>query len=152
MQDFSKNTVDIKFIHNSEGFRSRPYRDTGGVWTIGFGNTYWFDRTPISWKTPEIDLATANRLFDFSLEDFKKIVAKYVTIPLNDNQYSALVSLAYNSGVPTPEFAWLINNNRMTMRYWRNYKIRDRSGRMLQGLINRRVREFNLWNTPITQI
>lgn len=30
-----------------EGFRSRAYQDTVGVWTIGYGQTRWADGTPV---------------------------------------------------------------------------------------------------------
>lgn len=32
-------TVLVPLVKRSEGFRTKAYRDTGGVWTIGYGHT-----------------------------------------------------------------------------------------------------------------
>jgi GH24 family phage-related lysozyme (muramidase) len=34
----------MNHIKSTEGFRNKAYKDTGGVWTIGYGSTYHYDK------------------------------------------------------------------------------------------------------------
>ena len=64
----------IRYIHTKflakvakfEGFRSRPYQDAGGTWTIGFGHT-----KGVSKNTPPISYNDALVLLANELENIR---------------------------------------------------------------------------------
>nr|WP_053058263.1 hypothetical protein [Pedobacter sp. BMA] len=55
------NALGKKFIHNEEGLVLMAYLCPANVWTIGFGNRYHLDDTPVT-KGDKITLAEANNL------------------------------------------------------------------------------------------
>lgn len=76
-----------------EVYVGSAYRDSGGVWTIGFGSTGGVkegDKT-----TPERALMRLNKEID---DEYAAAVKKCVTSPLHQHEFDALVSLAYNAG------------------------------------------------------
>ena len=71
----------------------KVYKDTGGVWTIGWGHTKDVTKT-----MPEITLEQAQQFFLYDISYAQREVERLVSVPLNDNQYGALVSLVFNCG------------------------------------------------------
>ncbi len=92
----SLNSAGLALIKSFESFRARPYQDSGGVWTIGYGHTQ--DVTP---ESPPVMEEEAEEFLREDLADAQDAVGRLVHVPLNDDQYSALVSLVYNTG-PAP--------------------------------------------------
>jgi len=80
-------------VMSAEGFRSKPYKDTVGKLTIGFGRN--LDDVGISKLEGEVlldhDLATAE-------QECRKAFAWFVG--LNDVRQRALVEMAFNLGLP----------------------------------------------------
>ncbi|OJA63828.1 hypothetical protein BGV68_01930 [Burkholderia ubonensis] len=76
-----------------EGFSATPYRDANG-YSIGYGH---FIKPGESFTS--IDQATAQQLLMQDVSTAQQAVVRYVTVPLNQNQFDALVSFAYNVGV-----------------------------------------------------
>ncbi|HFG6939324.1 lysozyme [Acinetobacter baumannii] len=94
-----KNTSDVgvNLISGFEGTRLTAYDDGVGVWTIGTGTTIY----PNGVKVEQGDTCTpeqAKAYFKHDLAKFEKTVNESVTVPLNQNQFDALVSLSYNIG------------------------------------------------------
>ncbi len=87
------NTAGINLIKEWEGFRSKPYRDAGGVWTIGYGSTKNIDA-----DTPPITESEAESWMCVDLMEYERAVEDHISIDLTDNQFAALVSLCYNVG------------------------------------------------------
>lgn len=81
-----------KLIHGEEGCVLTAYQDKGGIWTIGWGHTQGVTEGMV------INQAQADLLFQEDLHDAEGYVQYYVKVPLNDNQFAALVSLIYNIG------------------------------------------------------
>ncbi len=81
-----------------EGRRLRAYRDSVGVWTIGVGHTGRAAPPPV---TPgmTITAAEADALLEADLAPFEAAVAGAVRRPVTQNQFDAMVSLAFNIGV-----------------------------------------------------
>jgi lysozyme len=81
-----------RLIANFEQFSATPYQDAGG-WSIGYGHFMGAIPTMQSilpedaWNLLVTDTAKAARA-----------VTEGVSVPLTQNQYDALVSLAYNIG------------------------------------------------------
>jgi lysozyme len=87
--------LGIRFVAGWEGFRSCPYQDSVGVWTIGYGTTS-ADR-PVGSDAPCISERTARK---YLRENLNK---KYVpAVPRRDElkrrELDALASFAYNLG------------------------------------------------------
>lgn len=90
----------IALIKRFEGCRLTAYPDpgTGGdPWTIGYGWTGKVGGKPIR-PGMKIDDATAERLLRTGVVSFDQAVSKMLKVSVTQNQYDALVSLAYNIG------------------------------------------------------
>ncbi|HEX2593462.1 MAG TPA: lysozyme [Rhizomicrobium sp.] len=85
----------ISLIKHFETLRLDAYVDPVGVVTIGYGHTGKVRLGDT--VTPE----QADELLRRDLNDAQSDVLKLVRVPLNDNEYSALVSLVFNIGGPT---------------------------------------------------
>lgn len=80
-------------IANREQFRSVAYQDSGGVWTVGYGETKGVKKGDRI--TPERALI---RLGD-SVDGYaKQIKACFGEVPLYQHEFDAYVDLAYNVG------------------------------------------------------
>jgi GH24 family phage-related lysozyme (muramidase) len=94
------NIAGLQLIKEFEGFRSKPYLDAVGVPTIGYGNTSYEDGTKVKMSDKAIDETRASQLLQNKVDDeFGPGVEKLVKVQINDNQFSALVSFAYNLGL-----------------------------------------------------
>src|SRR4051812_33830431 len=87
----SRNGVAL--IKRFEGFRSRPYRDAVGVWTIGYGETKGIGPGTNPWS----ETFASQRLQDRVNRDFAPYI-NALKLPLNQNQFDALASFIYNVG------------------------------------------------------
>ena len=139
-------------IKGFEGLRLEAYRDKGGVWTIGWGHT---DR--VTEDSPPITIEEAERLFRIDIAAAEAAVNRLATVPINQNEFNALVSFTFNEGVhrlltstlllklnreerlaAATEFArWIYYTDKRT-----NEKKKD------AGLIARRAKEAALFLTP----
>lgn len=86
------NQAGIDLLMRFEGCELTAYRDSGGVLTIGIGHT-----GPDVFEGMVITKQQALDLLDQDLQHTYKIES-YIQVPVNDNQYSALVCLAFNIG------------------------------------------------------
>lgn len=95
----------LELIKRFEGFRSAPYRDAVGVWTIGFGNTYYPNGRKVSGSDKPLTIGEASQLkLDIINKDFAPAVNTLLADEIkagkvNQNMFDALVSLIYNIGV-----------------------------------------------------
>lgn len=80
-------------IEPYEGLKLQAYRDTNGVWTIGFGHTGADVHAGLVWTR---DQAIAALVHDMLTADHD--IINDVRVPLNQNEFDALVSLDYNIG------------------------------------------------------
>ena len=143
----SKN--GIAFIKKYEGFRSKPYKCEAGVATIGYGATYYPNGQKVKLTDPAIDEKHASLLLEAMLNPYEKAVDSYCRDDINQNQFDALVSFAYNLGNSALKSSTLLkkanaNPNDKTIRneflMWR-----FAGGKELKGLINRRKDESELY-------
>lgn len=86
------NEKGLSIITHFEGLRLEAYQDRVGIWTIGWGHT----------KTARpgmrITEAEAVALLRADLKTHEKFITQVVTVTLNPDQFSALVSFAFNVG------------------------------------------------------
>ena len=86
-----------RFIQKHEGFRKAPYKDTAGVPTIGYGNTYYPSGKRVTMQDSPLTDASANALFDLVVQTYENSVRK-LGVQLKQQQFDALVSFNYNIG------------------------------------------------------
>lgn len=85
------NEAGLAIIKASEGLRLDAYQ-SGGRWFIGYGHS---GAEPGS----HISEAEADRLLRQDVASAEAGVRRLVMVPVNENEFSAMVSLAYNLGV-----------------------------------------------------
>ena len=92
------NTGVIGLIESFEGCRTDAYRDCVGIWTIGYGHTSSAGPPTV---TPGMTISKqeARALLETDVGNFSKGVQACLQVQLDDNQFSALVSFAYNIGL-----------------------------------------------------
>lgn len=132
-----------KIVHDDlikkwEGLRLQSYQDTGGVWTIGWGHT------GTARPNQSISKAEAQRLFESDIAWAEKAVDTRVTVPLNQNQFDALVSFVFNVGESQFKRSTLLR----VLNQGDYQEAADQflrwvydNGEFIQGLKNRRVHE-----------
>lgn len=81
------------FVTFMEGRRTIPYRDSGGKWTCGIGHLMAEgDDTDGQWSDEKVAATFAMDLLG------KEMAVNDLGVPLNQLQFDALVSLAFNIG------------------------------------------------------
>ena len=139
----------VELIKKYEGFRSKPYKCEAGVATIGYGATYYPNGQKVKLTDPAIDEKHASLLLEAMLNPYEKAVDTYSRDDINQNQFDALVSFAYNLGNSALKSSTLLkkanaNPNDKTIRN-EFLKWRFAGGKELKGLINRRKDESELY-------
>jgi GH24 family phage-related lysozyme (muramidase) len=146
--EFSPSEVIVDKLKKSERFRSAPYDDGVGVWTIGYGSTFLADGSRVTPDTPPITEKQADELLRLKLKtDFEPSVKKNVRVPITQSMYDSLVHLAYNvggGGIRTfiAESGLNSSDYRGCATYMLNYRVRPGTA-VERGLRNRREFEKN---------
>ena len=129
-----------------EGVRLKAYKCSAGVPTIGFGNTYYPNGDKVK-MGDTITLEEARTLFDDLIVRYERIVESKLKVDVKQNEFDALVSHTYNTGGSTTLFK-LVNMeaNKDKIKDWFLTKYITANGKVLQGLKNRRLKEWELFN------
>lgn len=141
----------VKLIKSFEGCRLQAYKDVGGVFTVGWGNTFRANGDRVK-EGDVISKVEADQLFETIYPRYEQIVRDNVTAELNQNQFDALVSWTYNLGGGNLQKSTLLKKinadpNDVTIReeFMKWNKVR---GVEYRGLTRRRDAEANLYFTP----
>ena len=86
-------------LHKREGLRTKPYLDTRGIPTISLGVTYYPNGKKVTMQDKPITKIEAERLGKVIADRFASEVTTLINAKVNQNQFNALVSLAYNIGI-----------------------------------------------------
>ena len=147
-------------IARFEGYRASPYQDQAGLWTIGFGHLiipgdgfYHPAHNPDGARTVTVD--AARELYDSDTAIARAAVDQAVSVPLNDSQRAALVSLAYNIGGSAFKNSTLVRKlnawdyDGAAQEFLRWNKVRGESGELIisAGLTTRREQEREIFLT-----
>jgi len=130
----------IQFLIGKEGFEPKPYKKKGDKWTIGYGNTIWFDGSDVTSKTPAIDKKKAIQLFRYHINTHVEApLRKCVTAPVTQDIWDALVSLTYNIGSGAACRSNVVKhlNNRNLFQFANSFYEHHR-GRGVDGLLTGR--------------
>lgn len=146
------NPQTRSLIRRFEGCRLRAYQCSAKKWTIGWGNTFYEDGSSVK-QGDVITQERADRLFVILLDQFAAQLRPLITARVNDNQFGALLSFAYNAGVGAfrnSTLRRLVNTNRDSNLIRLEFAKWNRAGgQVLAGLTRRRTAEADLYFTPI---
>ena len=143
-----------ELIHKYEQFRNHPYIDAVGVPTIGWGNTYYPNGKAVTMNDKPLTRKEADELFNTIVQGFESAVNKHVNKWLEQPQFDALVSFAYNVGVGNFRSSTLLkvinedpNNYEEIERQFKRWNKGRVNGKLkeLRGLTKRRNEEFYLY-------
>ena len=129
-------------IKKFEGCELEAYQCSANVWTIGYGHTA---------GVQEGDACTqedADRMLAEDLEEFEGYVKEAVDVPLEQNEFDALVAWTYNLGPGSLRSSTMLkklNDSKFEevpseMRRWNKS-----GGEVLDGLVRRREAEALLF-------
>lgn len=129
------------------------FRDPADVWTIGWGHTHGVHEGMTCTTNDAV------RWLDYDLDDAEQAVSELVTVPLNGNQFDALVSWVFNVGEPAARTSTLIrllnqgDYDAVPEQLARWNKI-TKGGRKVvsRGLVNRRAAEAALFTLPVVTV
>lgn len=143
----------ISLIKEFEGCNLKAYKDSVGVWTIGYGITN-SDKSVTGTTVKsglKISRLTAELWLRKSLDQkYAPKVMKYDDkYHWNQNQFDALVSFAYNIGSIDQLTAHGTRDIDTIARKILSYN--KAGGRVFAGLTRRRKAEYNLFCTPVSQ-
>lgn len=137
----------IALIKSFEGCKLTAYQDPGGIWTIGYGWTQPVNGKPVG-AGMVIDQATAERLLKCGVVQYEQGVSKLVKVPINQNQFDALVDFAYNLGLralSTSTLLKLVNAKEFTAAAEEFPRWNQQQRKVLPGLVRRRAAERELF-------
>ena len=143
----------LKLIMKYEGFSSKPYVDPGSGGlpiTIGYGNTFYEDKTKIKLTDSPITKERGLELLKITLISFEQYVDSFVRDDITQYQFDALCSFVYNLGsnsLKTSTLLKLINSNPNNVApITQNFnKWVNAGGKILPGLVARRAAEAELF-------
>jgi len=142
------NKAGKDLIKQFEGCKLKAYKCPAGLWTISWGLTFY----PDGRKVKEGDVITqqqAEEYFDAVVNDFAKQVDVLVKSNVTANNFSAIVSFAYNVGIGNLKNSTLlkkVNANPKDATIPAEFKKWVRANdRVMQGLVRRRDAEAKLY-------
>lgn len=133
----------VKLIQDFEGLALKAYKDPVGILTWGYGST-GPHVTPDKIGTKK----DAEELLKKDLERFEKGVSDLVKVPLNQNQFDALVSFSFNLGLGNLKSSTLLkklNASDYTGASKEFERWNRAGGKVLNGLTRRRIAERDLF-------
>lgn len=139
----------ISLIKKYEGCKLTAYKCPAGVWTIGYGNTFYEDGSTVK-PGDKITQERADQLFRNILEKkFLEPIRKLIVSDINDNMFSAIVSFTYNVGIGNLKSSTLLkkvnaNPNDQTIALEFKKWVKS-AGKVLPGLVRRRESESDLY-------
>ena len=155
MNDNMKTSKNgLEFIMKWEGCLLKPYKDVGGLRTIGVGHLIKPNE-----DFPDGVAITKERALEILAKDVElceKAIKKDITVPLNQNQFDALVSFGFNCGYgiyARSNVGKAINASEFEkvpgcLMDWNRARINGLL-QEVKGLTNRRKSEGELFSTPV---
>lgn len=138
------NRYDIAadIIKRFEGCKLTAYRCPADVWTIGYGSTRNVKEGMV------ISEAEAFARLMMDMQEAGDVVETYAKVPLNDNQFAALVSFVFNVGARAFRRSTMLkrlNSGQYLIAAERFTRWNKAGGQVLPGLVKRRAAERALF-------
>ncbi|MEK5055854.1 glycoside hydrolase family protein [Niallia sp. FSL K6-0212] len=139
------SNTGLSLIKSFEGVRLTAYKavQTEKYWTIGYGHY-----GPDVKQNMKITQAQADAYLKSDVARFEKAVNENVKVPLNQNQFDALVSFTYNCGEGALQRSTLLEllNQGKYEEAADQFDVWIKSGnKVLNGLVKRRAKEKELF-------
>jgi lysozyme len=133
--------LGLKMLCGFEGFSAQPYKDSGGLWTIGYGTRI---PNPSFYGSAGIPEQKASELLDLAVQSIcPKIDALHLGLTFSW-QTDAIISLVYNIGIgafqSSATCAMLRQQRSEAIDHWKAW-IRDAKKNVQPGLVERREAE-----------
>ena len=133
----------LRLVKKHEGLRLQAYLPTpNDVWTIGYGHT------KTAKKGMKITERGAEELLKGDIAWAEEAVRKRVKVPLNQNQFDALVSFVFNIGegaFASSTLLRFLNEGKYQAAADQLPRWNRQKGNVLPGLTNRRQQERALF-------
>jgi len=163
------NQAGIDLIKSFEGIRDGDkltpnfdaYLCPAGYWTIGYGHVVRSGGVMLKGKSNEqaarnaypsgLTLQQCEELLQTDLRDFCRAVESFAKVQITDNQFAALVSLAYNIGqgaFSKSTLLKLLNSGKYGDAAGQFEVWNKGGGKVLAGLTRRRIAEKMLFLKP----
>ena len=137
------NENGLQIIKDCEGLYRKAYRCPAGFLTTGYGHT-GRDVTENQVITEEI----AKQLIKRDISRFEDGVSDLLKVETSSNEFSAMVSLAFNIGLGNFAKSEVLENHNKNKKYDACLKFhnwRRGGGKILKGLVLRRLKEAELY-------
>lgn len=138
----------LSLLKQFEGCILVPYKDSAGLYTIGYGHLIADGRTLPDSAKYKLTQKQADMLLQYDVIQRERAVERLCTVPLNQNEFDALVSFVFNLGAGCFQRSTIrqkLNRGdragaaKVLLRYNRA------GGKVIKGLVNRRMAEFKLF-------
>lgn len=137
----------LRALMKSEAFKPDAYQDGGGVWTIGYG-TIKLDGKPVVKGQRITQERAADELAKFVSGLESGITSALGSAPTSQCEFDAFINLSYNIGLSgflgSTALERHIEGNKKGCAEAMSWWVKD-GGKTVQGLINRRNREVNMY-------
>ncbi len=138
----SQNAYNL--VKASEGLRLTAYQDSAGILTIGWGSTMGV--------TPGMQITEdqAEARLERDMANAAAAVNRLVTVPLNQNQFDALVDFVFNLGqgaLAGSTLLRMLNGGGYMAAAGQFDRWVHAGDRVLPGLVKRRAAERQLFET-----
>ena len=160
LNDFRLSVEGEKLLKKLEGFRAKPYKDSAGKWTVGYGHVL-VPGDGVAGPGDIISESKATSLLEQDVEKTVKAVNSLViNTKINQNQFDAMVIFTYNVGIGAFSKSTILKSVNAgnyeeaskTFQLW--CKVHTPQGMFVEiaGLRNRRLAEEKLFDTPVTTV
>lgn len=151
----------LELLKQWEGFKLNVYNDSAGLPTIGVGHLITqSERNSGNIVINGVAVKYASGLTDQQVVDLlsqdvqpaEQSVNNGVKVPLNQNQFDALVSFTFNVGggaFAGSTLLKVLNQQQYDQVPDQLLRWTKAGGQVVQGLVNRRQNEIKLWNGQI---
>ena len=132
----------LELIKHFEGCELKAYKCPAGVWTIGYGHIKGVQEGDV------ITEQQADEMLVEELHEYENYVNTLVDVPLNQNQYDALVSWVYNLGggnLKASTLLKVLNSGDYSGVPAQIMRWNKAGGKVLEGLTRRRQAEADLF-------
>lgn len=136
----------LALVKEFEGLYLKAYRDPVGIWTIGYGHTGLQHKDGTVFAGRVVTKDEADALLRYDMRQFEARVLSFVKVPLNDDEFAALVSFDFNTGgLGKSTLLKKLNAGDRSGAAAEFGKWNKAGGKVLRGLTRRRASERNLF-------
>jgi GH24 family phage-related lysozyme (muramidase) len=136
----------LELVKHFESLYLEAYKCPGGAWTIGWGHTGIRHNDGTVYAGRKITEGVAEELLHRDMAAFAERVESLVKVPLNNDQFDALVSFDFNTGaLHKSTLLKLLNKGDYSGAAEEFPKWNKAGGKVLRGLTRRRNSEKNLF-------